>query len=149
MSRSVSYPHDTAALVFTSFEHKDAARDSDCQLGVCECWGDFIDNLTSSMHAAFPSLDHTDTWTSREDHAILANAHCYVGISEYCGLVSVWAILRPDILDAASDEEFAEARIWCDTLDAGAFANAVRAANGEILRKVGTFSNGESVYERV
>jgi len=106
-------------------------------------WEDFMENLRADAKALFPSLENCDKWLDREDHAILENRFAYFGISEYMGLVSIWLVLKNDLHD------YYDRRDW--TGIATKWADQVKPKfekNFGDLRKVGTFSNGEGVYER-
>jgi len=133
MSRSVSYPTD-ALVVF-----KDASYIED----EFE-WEYFVDDLKEMAVNAFPSLTECDEWLGREDHAILENNFAYFGLSEYCGLVSVWFVLK-DFDTYYEDEQRLEnlSENWLSTIE-----DKFRSLFGE-LRKVAVFSNGETLYERV
>jgi hypothetical protein len=93
----------------------------------------YIENLTESLIKKYPTLSSCDKWLDREDHAILENDKSYVGISEYCGLLSIWMVAKDDESGA---ERYVKAR-------EKSFVNSFGS-----LRKIGTFSNGEGVYER-
>ena len=70
-----------------------------------------------------------------EDHAILENGHCYIGVSEYCGLVSIWLVPKDEYPDLSQK--------WCDQIG-NKFYNLFSE-----YKHVATFSNGEAIYERI
>lgn len=96
---------------------------------------------------AFPSLSSCDSWLDREDHALLENRFCHIGISEYCGVVAVWLVGKePDWRDgpgweALRDRWLASVRPRFEKL-----ANSILPS---AMVRMGTFSNGESVYHRL
>lgn len=108
-----------------------------------DAWGDFMMNLRAAFKRAFPSLYDCDEWLGREDHAVLENSHAYIGVSEYCGLVSVWCVPK----EGYYGERQPLALAWAEAIE----GKASRILDGiaDRLYKVGTFSNGESVYARV
>lgn len=127
MGRSVSVPSDAFAVSYQQF---DGEEDFD--------WEFFIDDIKEQVKSEFPSFEDADFWLDREDHALLENRFAYFGVSEYCGLVSLWLVLK----DELDDRDYALAQGW---------ANRVKSSFEKkfgTLRKVGSFSNGEGVYER-
>ena len=120
MGRSVSYAKGSIAIAYSYFESENEF--------------DFvIENMQQHAMSIWTSLSACDKWLGREDHAVLENAHCYMGLSEYCGLVSYWIVPK-------EDNNLSKA--WCNSI-----ANKFKSAFGTI-NKVGTFSNGEAVFER-
>jgi len=107
-------------------------------------WDDMIKNLKAEISAKFPSYNECSEWEGREDHIILKNYLCNIAISEYCGLVAL------SIAPRSND-------YWDNEAFAGRHARQIRATLEKILTdlgltqlsKVGTFSNGESVYQKV
>ena len=93
---------------------------------------DYIDDLKTQLVKKYPSLSECDEWLDREDHAMLENDKIYVGVSEYMGLLAIWMVAKDDVSGA---ERYLRAR-----------ENSFLKSFGS-LRKVGTFSNGESVFE--
>jgi len=112
-------------------------------------FADDIENVRFTVRTKLPDMRDLCEWLGREDRAILRDDHGYIGVSEYCGLFSFWAVPR-DRSDF--DDELEDALThsqWLDDIK-GALNDAVREVFGDnILRRVGTFSNGEGVYERV
>lgn len=177
LTHSVSYPSNTVALVFTEAprnyfcctcaeepEEETWADDYDtcarCKAAGRKAriepdndaderdWYDFIANLTCSIRGAFPTLQECDKWHDREDHVMLENGFIEVGVSEYCGLVSVWAIpqeVEEDKLDLRERAEYAATMGRIGDV----IVKALRDLGQPVLRKVGSFSNGEGVYERI
>ena len=148
MSRSVSthpYAVATAYIALNDEPDKDGYF----------LWEDFIDDLRNVLtgdsgvdsgllvngkpFTGFDGYNHADRWVGREDHVILAGELTEISVSEYDGLVAV--CLAPLDPDEPSHRHACE--------HAAPFFNALlRAAYpSSFLRKVGTFSNGESVYE--
>lgn len=128
MSRSVSVPR---RAVHTHFAHVEVDESWE--------WDGLISNLREALSGAFPSVRSVDRWFGREDHVIAANRFGAFGISEYCGLVSVWVV-------PAGDESGLQDR-WLEQIE-GKFAELVSEQFGTVLRHIDTFSNGEAVFER-
>ena len=105
---------------------------------------DFDEDLKILLQEAFPSLTEDEKWLGREDQAILGNAYAYFGWSEYCGLVAVWVSAKePDYRASAAWEAMRDK--WIASIEKR-FAKTVAKAWGVPLNKLGTFSNGESVF---
>lgn len=130
MGRSVSTPSNVALVAYQSHEMEEEYE-----------WDDFIDYIKESMHDIVPSFEECDRWIDREDHAIMENNLCYAGVSEYCGIIAIWTLHKNE--HYGCDEEYVEQF-------APAFTKRIREKFherfGQIV-KVGTFSDGTSVYE--
>ncbi|MGY6517486.1 MAG: hypothetical protein ACXIUZ_02110 [Lysobacteraceae bacterium] len=107
-------------------------------------WEDFVDNLRHDFRAAFPSLSYCDEWLGREDRALLENQHARIGVSEYCGMVSVWCV--PKDWDGWGRDTEVLSRHWCRSIETR--AAAVLGTFATRLARLGTMSNGEGVYRR-
>lgn len=108
-------------------------------------WDDFLGNLRATFKAAFRSLEACEEWLDREDRAVLENRHVWIGVSEYCGLVSVWC--KPKDGDWRNDYQTSPLALhWAESIE----AKAARLLDGFTTRlnRLGTFSNGEGVYTR-
>lgn len=135
MGRSVS-THRYA--IETIFLHPEFSDDED-QSFEWECYLDDIrDNVLPEI---FPSLTKCNRWQDREDHIIAENGRCEISISEYCGCVAV--CLAPLDPDSAFD------CAWCER-SAKKFRNTFhKIFKGSAMTRMGTFSNGESVYQKL
>jgi hypothetical protein len=150
MGRSVSY-HGTpilylAGITFGEYVHNDdpdVERDEDGN-PVCDYWDfdEFIDDLRNVVLERYPSFYSCSKWPGREDHALLENKHALLGVSEYCGLISVW--IAPDNPDRP---ELADA--WISSILRNLKAHLIARFRSFACVKMGTFSNGESVYSRI
>lgn len=100
-----------------------------------------IDYIRDHIKERFPSFEKCDHWPERESHAIAENKLGMLVISEYCGLVSLGIVPTGECY--YDEDTTGLARAWCEKY----VAPWLRETYGS-LRKVGTFSNGEAVYER-
>ena len=106
---------------------------------------DFNEDLKTLLAEAFPSLTEDEKWLGREDQALLSNSYAHFGWSEYCGLVAVWVAAKgPDYRASSAWEAMRDK--WLASIEKK-FAKVVGRAWGVPLIKVGTFSNGESVFQ--
>lgn len=122
MARSVSYPSGA----HVAFAHFDIEDEFD--------WTYIVEDYVDVLLRDYPSVGTDSGWIGREDRVVASNRHARFGISEYCGLVAYWVLPEEDSNIASH---------WVDQI-ADRFTNAFSS-----LRKVGTFSNGEAVFEKV
>lgn len=147
MGRSVSYP--TGAHV--AFSHWDAGwvtHDPETEEPLdeeyfddcpAECdWEYIVDTFKSDIKVLYPSTWEADKWVGREDHAIMANNYCFFGISEYCGTIAYWAVLRGDLQWA----EEGRAEHWFNQIGPRFHKTF------STMYRIGGFSDGTSVYQR-
>lgn len=124
MGRSVSYPSHAEIVAY-----RDWLGDEEWDEWQ---WDAFVDGIRDEVSHLWPSIQDADRWIGREDRVIAENNLVEIGVSEYCGLAAVWVAPK-------------------DTPLALGFINRIRPkflrALGN-LRKLGTFSNGEAVFER-
>ena len=107
---------------------------------------DFNEDLETLLKEAFPSLTADEKWLGREDKALVSNSYAYFGWSEYCGLVAVWVSAKEPDYRASSAWEAMRDK-WIASIEKK-FAKVVGRAWGVPLTKIGTFSNGESVFQK-
>ena len=136
MSRTVSYPTDSVAICYRDVSHFGTEDDSFDELSAELEWELLIEDIVETCQFHWPTLEKCEYWLDDENRALLENQHAIVGISGYGGLACVW--LRPNgIFDDALSNH------WSLQI-APRFNKLFRQ-----LRKVGTFSNGEAVYEKI
>lgn len=152
MGRSVSYPSNSNTVCFRNVSEFGYGVDDDGNTDyesfdefiAQEDWNDFVAWIRESAKSTWKSFEDEDKWLDREDHVILENSFAYIGVSEYCGLASIWLKSKHDELEGSyyTDEQ-ARANLcehWCNQI-----SDKFEKLFGE-YKKVGTFSNGESVY---
>jgi hypothetical protein len=134
MSRSVSYARGSFVIAYETLNVEDE--------GYSE-WDWVVEDIVYRARKVFPSMRDCDQWLGSEDHAILENQFAYLGISEYCGLVSIWMVLKDTAEYTASYSlVLGLAEHWASQVE-----NKFYKTFGT-LTKVGTFSNGEAVFKR-
>jgi len=105
-------------------------------------WRDLVDNIKYPLMKKYPSLDEANEWDG-ETRVILENSLVQIGISEYCGLVSVSIRTNDSNYEYESLAENFIDRTW------GNMVKLMRRSTyHEPLSKVGTFSNGNSIFEK-
>jgi hypothetical protein len=142
MGRSVNYLDNAEVVLYFPFQYSD-----DVEMDNME-WDDMVGNLKCEIIKRLPSYyEVKDKWGNRETRIILENNLCSIGISEYCGLVSLSVAPREnDYGESWTREQFAihHANQIEKTLQG--VLNYLGLTN---LRKIGSFSNGEGVFEKV
>lgn len=139
MGRSVSYASGSEVVLYSYFETTDDEYIDQVNFDDC------VENLEWSLMKAFPSLYESGKWIGREDRALVENDLVYIGLSEYCGVVSVW--VKPKDDDYRSYVRSFGSR-FAHQIE-NKLKEIVNFAFGVQLLKTGTFSNGESIYCRV
>ena len=148
MGRSVNYLDNAEVVLYFPIENEyNEASEFDEDLSQME-WDDTVRNLQCEIRAKLPSYyDVKDKWGNRETRIILENNLCSIGISEYCGLVSLSVAPR----DSDNLDSFATFRDNFAVRHANQIESTLEKVLCELglknLHKVGTFSNGEAVFE--
>ena len=124
MGRSVSVPSGAKIAAYFPVELEDGFE-----------FGQVIDDFRYNMKELSTSMRNCTVWLGREDCAYLENELVYAGISEYCGLVAAWVVLKGDY------PELSEAYIN-------------RIAKGFLerfsqLKLIGRASNGEAFFREI
>lgn len=151
MGRSVSYLSNSEVIYFHAYwlsginEETGEYNEFQAQMN----WEDFFSNLKWELKAKFKSLDDCNKWEDRENHIFLENDLCEIAISEYCGCFSLSV--------RAKDDEFYHDSERCKQGLSQNFVNKILPNVKKVLKncgvdlmvRQGTFSNGESVYQKV
>lgn len=132
MGRSVNYLSGATNISYFNLETENELD-----------WDDFMDNITAELESAFPSLYESQRWDSNEVKIFLENDLVEIAVSSYFSLVSISA--RPKYDDYSNYEGLAGN--WLDKVW-GKLEKIVGQFADDTLSKVGSFSNGEGVYER-
>lgn len=148
MGRSVDY---LSNAMYKTFLHNVTDEDDSVDEFIArENWQWFKDGLTELLNEVCPSLDiltgKNVRWDGRETQIIAENNLCEIGLSEYCGLVSVSIRVIQD--DYVWKYEPLAVR-WIHQMWPKIEAKMLERYGSSMLRKVGSFSNGEGVYEQV
>lgn len=98
-----------------------------------------IEDIVENTMSEYPEFDQVSRW-SGENHIIMDGYGCEISLSEYCGLAAL--CIRVDETVEWDDEGIAEIHQWID-------ANWAKISDSyNKLRKVGTFSSGEAIFEK-
>jgi hypothetical protein len=138
MGRSVNYLDNAEVVLYFPFDYSDDVEMDNMN------WDDMVENLKYEIKAKLPSYYIVnDKWGNRETRIILENSYCSIGISEYCGLVSLSVAPREN--DYVNYSE-SLAKHHANQIK-GTLEKVLHDLGLKNLHKVGTFSNGEAVFE--
>jgi len=146
MGRSVLVPRGAQIVCYKDISEFGVASDEEQRGPLFDEWlaqqefEDFLFEYSEHARRLWPSLVECDTFISREDRAVLENNLVYVGLSEYCGLLSLWVV--PKYECGGEPETTALADRWISQIE-----NKFLREFGELI-KLGTMSNGEAVFKR-
>jgi hypothetical protein len=138
MGRSVNYLDNAEVVLYFPFDYSDDVEMDNMN------WDDMVENLKCEIKAKLPSYyEVKDKWGNRETRIILENNLCSIGISEYCGLVSLSVAPRENDYDTWH-ESFA---IRHTNQIESTLEKVLHDLGLKNLHKIGQFSNGEAVFE--
>lgn len=112
MGRTVSVPTAARAVVFKYLEDEPHDVHS-----AAERYEHEVAKIRAQALHRWPSMISCATWIGIEDYAIAENTYAQVGVSEYCGLLSIWLLPRnaPDDLDRQQVANWTRLRdAWID-----------------------------------
>jgi uncharacterized protein (DUF111 family) len=145
MGRSVSYLSNALRVNYFNWPTLETGEGEDVEVEYED--GQFvIEDIQQTIISQWPEFEEANRWADREDHIILEGYGVEIALSEYCGLASLSVRVDESKADYCStDEEYeqcvAAAKKWVDDN----WDEATKYWN--LYRKIGTFSNGESIYE--
>lgn len=136
MGRSVDYVSDAVHVWFFDVS----------ELGPYDFeW--FIESLQYTIQNRYPSFSLCDSWDGKEQHRILDGVMGRIVLCEYCGCASIsLATIADDHYTLERQRPIMEK--WCASIVPN-LTKLLRENFPCMLNKLGTFSNGESVYEYV
>jgi hypothetical protein len=140
MGRSVSVPRDAAIVCYSSLDNYfETCPDSGELFGDWDY--DVLEVIQEQVKEKYPSFKETYRWLGREDMTILENTYCGIGVSEYCGLLSIWLV--PYVFEDNDNRHLIGLQKRFITVIEPWFKKTF----GD-LTKLGTASNGEAFFER-
>lgn len=160
MGRSVHVPSDAEAVLYLDWtprpedhvwydEDENEVPYTEDDIGTTEWaflvddeWDYLIEDLQYNVLGdLFPSVQPADYWITREGHVVAENAHVMFGVSEYCGLASVWAVLKES---SYGPDPKGLARHWLRQA-----WPLIEDRYPHRLERMAYFSSGEAVYQKV
>ena len=149
MGRSVDYLRNAEFKIFTPFEYHECndecGEDCDKLYPSDMAWDDLVYSVLTALKEVAPSLYEPSPkrWDGNETLIILENSHAEIGISEYCGLVSLSIRVNETNQYYTGNNSLSLnwiRKMWQPMVIA-MMKNGVN-----MYGKQGTFSNGEGVY---
>ena len=125
MGRSVNYLSNADAVYFHQLNEEEFQN-----------FDLLIEDIQEHVMYKYPEFEAVDEWEDRDVNVILQSPLVEIAISEYRGVISLSARTLED-----ADQE--KASTWIEHFFKRAIAPWAKA------RKIGTFSNGEAVYEEI
>jgi hypothetical protein len=105
-------------------------------------------DIQESIISEYPEYEYSKKWDGRETSIILTGYGTEIGLSEYCGLATLSIRIDENEIDYAGYDED-EYNVKYDEVTAWINENWPKISQGyNQYNKIGTFSNGESVYEK-
>ena len=123
MGRSVNYLTNADAVYFHQLDEEEI-QDFDL----------LIEDIREHVMYKYPDFEAVDEWEDRDVNVILQSPLVEIAISEYRGVISL-------SVRTLEDADQAKASTWIEHFFKRAISPWAKA------QKIGTFSNGESVYE--
>ena len=101
-------------------------------------------DIQESIISEYPEYEYSKKWDNNETAIILTGYGTEIGLSEYCGVASLSIRIDENELDRFIDyqEQYDKIEAWINE-------NCAKISQGyNQYNKIGTFSNGENVYEK-
>ena len=101
-------------------------------------------DIQESIISEYPEYEYSKKWDNNETAIILTGYGTEIGLSEYCGVASLSIRIDENELDRFIDyqEQYDKIEAWINE-------NWAKISQGyNQYNKIGTFSNGENVYEK-
>lgn len=106
------------------------------------------ENIQESIISEFPEYEYSKKWDNNETAIILTGYGTEIGLSEYCGLATLSIRIDENELDYSNYDEQKYNEQY-DKIEKWINENWAKISQGyNQYNKIGTFSNGESVYEK-
>lgn len=135
MGRSVSYLRGARRIAYfewPTWETEDGGTEYEDHVFV-------VDDIRENIKAELPEYGNEQKWDGRETSIILSGYGTEIGLSEYCGLTSLSVRVNTEEVEG---EEIEKVEKWIDD-------NWDKISRFyDEYAKVGSFSNGESVFEK-
>lgn len=151
MGRSVNYLNNAEYVIYFTSDFLNGI-DEEGNFSETEAmmnWDNFIYNLKYEICKKLKSYSPCERWGNSETSIFLENNFAEIGISEYCGLYSLSIQIKEDeysdYQERARRENLGKNHIWQVKKS---LENALLNCGVNLLNRVGTFSNGNGVYEK-
>ena len=107
------------------------------------------EDIQESIICEYPEFDRSKKWDGRETSIILKGYGTEIGLSEYCGLATLSIRIDENELSYYDYDNELLYNEQHDKIEAWINENWAKISQGyNQYNKIGTFSNGENVYEK-
>ena len=148
MGRSVDYLNRALHVSYFAWPVIEIYNDETDQFEISDQYEDsdiVVENIQESVISEFPEYEYCSKYDGRETAIILTGYGTEIGLSEYCGLATLSIRIDEKELDYYEEDEYNE---QYDKIEAWIHENWAKISQGyDQYHKIGTFSNGESVFE--
>lgn len=135
MGRSVNYHSDSYAVIYTHIP------DNEVEI----IWDEYKNDILNTFQQIAPSLcECKPKWHNNEVCQFAENSLVTVWLSDYCGLISISFVPKEEGYCTGKYIE-GLAKHWIDQV----IPKLRKSLVPNVLNKIGTFSNGESIYEKL
>ena len=149
MGRSVDYLNNALQVSYFAWPLIESYNDETDEYEKTDEYEDgyiVTENIQESIISEFPEYDYCTKYDGRETAIILTGYGTEIGLSEYCGLATLSIRIDENLLAYYEEDEYNE---QYDKIEAWINENWAKISQGyNQYNKIGTFSNGESVYEK-
>jgi hypothetical protein len=150
MGRSVDYLNNAVKVNYFQYPTLwvyDEETDRDIETDEYEDGRLVVEDIQETIKSNYPDFENSKRWDGRETSIILTGYGVEIGLSEYCGLATLSVRVDQYVLDYCdTDEEAEEAERTALNWIRDNWDECSKYWNQ--YRKIGTFSNGESVFEK-
>ena len=145
MGRGVDYLNNAEYVIYFKADWINEEENYDlCNMN----WEDFMRNLTCEIKHKLKSYYEVEEWDSNETKIFLKNELAEIGISEYCGLYSLSIRARDNLGYYSYEKDLNGLAIKHCSQVRNTLEKCLVDSGAELLNKVGTFSNGCSIFEK-
>ena len=143
MGRSVSYLSRAQRIVYFEWPKVELYDEETEEFSASDTLEDYdvvVEDIQEVIKSEFPEFDNAKRYDGDETLIILEGYGTQIGLSEYCGLASLSIRVDSFFEDEEDQEKILE---WIEE-------NWEKVSNPwNKLQKLGTFSNGEGIYQNV
>ena len=150
MGRSVDYLNNALQVSYFAWPLIESYNDETDEYEQTDEYEDgyiVTENIQESIISEFPEYEYSKKWDGRETAIILTGYGTEIGLSEYCGLATLSIRIDENLLAYYEEDEYNE---QYDKIEAWINENWAKISQGyNQYNKIGTFSNGEAVFEPI
>jgi hypothetical protein len=135
MGRSISKPNNSASVVYLEAN----LQEFDYEF--------LLEDIKAEVAEVFPSFENCEKWIGNENRAVLENRHAFITVSEYCGVVAIALVPKNEEQEGNASLQALTSN-WIKKVSWKFEDSLTRAFGESVIKPVGVFSNGETVYKR-